>query len=79
MKTKLATLLPVVFALAACAPAASLGGDVGLARAEVPRSSADPGDALQASATWALPAVAVKPAGAATACGRTSTCNVLML
>ena len=50
MKTKLATLLPVVFALAACAPAASLGGDVGLARAEVPRASADPGDALDAGA-----------------------------
>ena len=52
----LAVLLPVVLALAACAPAASLGGDVGgggdvgLARAEVPRSSADPGDAMHAGA-----------------------------
>jgi serpin B len=50
MKAKLATLLSVVLALAACAPAASPGGDVGLARAEVPRSSAAPGDALDAGA-----------------------------
>jgi len=55
MKTKLAALLSVILALAACAPAASTGGgggggDVGLARAEVPRSSADPGDSLQAGA-----------------------------
>ena len=55
MNTKLAALLTVVLALAACAPAASTGGgggggDVGLARAEVPRSSADPGDALDAGA-----------------------------
>ena len=55
MNTKLAALLTVVLALGACAPAASTGGgggasDVGLARAEVPRSSADPGDALDAGA-----------------------------
>src|SRR5450756_2456907 len=50
MKAKLATLLSVVLALAACAPSASPGGDVGLARADVPRSSADPGNALDAGA-----------------------------
>jgi serpin B len=52
MKTKLAALLSVILALGACAPAASTGGggDVGLARAEVPRSSADPGDSLPAGA-----------------------------
>jgi len=50
MKTKLATLLSVVLAFSACSPAASPGGDVGLARAEVPRSSADPGDAMHAGA-----------------------------
>jgi serpin B len=55
MKAKLATLLSVVLALAACAPATSPGGDVGLAladvaQADVPRSSADPNDALDAGA-----------------------------
>jgi serpin B len=46
MKTILATLLSAVLALAACAPATSPAGDLGLARADVPRSSADPGGAL---------------------------------
>jgi serpin B len=50
MKTRLATLLSVVLVFAACSPAASPGGDVGLARAEVPRSSADLGDAMHAGA-----------------------------
>ena len=48
MNVKLAALLSVVIALSACAPAASLGGDVGLARADVARASADPADAVQA-------------------------------
>ena len=48
MNVKLAALLSVVIALTACAPAASLGGDVGLARADVARASADPADAVQA-------------------------------
>ena len=48
MNVKLATLLSVVIAVSACAPAASLGGDVGLARADVARASADPGDAVRA-------------------------------
>ena len=50
MNVKLAALLSVVIALSACAPAASLGGDVGLARADVARASADPGDAIRAGA-----------------------------
>jgi len=50
MNATSATLLSAVLALAACAPAATPGGDVGLARADVPRSSADPGDALHAGA-----------------------------
>jgi serine protease inhibitor len=48
MNVKLAALLSVVIALSACAPAASLGGDVGLARADVARASADPADAVRA-------------------------------
>ncbi len=50
MNVKLATLLSLVLTLGACAPAASLGGDLGLARAAVARASADPGDAARAGA-----------------------------
>jgi len=50
MNVKLATLLSVVLALAACAPATSPASDLGLARADVPRSSADPGNALDGGA-----------------------------
>ena len=50
MKTKLAALLSLVLVLSACAPAASTGGDVALARADVPRASTSPADAAAASA-----------------------------
>ncbi len=50
MTVKLATLLALIFGLGACAPAAPLGNDVGLARADVARAAADPGDALRAAA-----------------------------
>ena len=50
MNAKLAVLLSVVLVIGACAPAGSPGADVGLARAEVPRSSVEPGDALDAGA-----------------------------
>ncbi len=51
MKAKLAALLSVVLVVAACSPTASSpGGDVGLARAEAPRASADPNDATKAGA-----------------------------
>jgi serpin B len=52
MKTKLAALLSLVLLAAACAPAGSTGsaagGDVALARADVPRASAAPADAAAA-------------------------------
>jgi serine protease inhibitor len=50
MNVKLATLLSMVLALAGCSAAVSPGGDIGLARADVPRASADPADALKAGA-----------------------------
>ncbi len=50
MKTKLAALLSLALVLSACAPAASTGGDVALARADVPRASTAPADAAAASA-----------------------------
>ena len=50
MKAKFAVLLSVLVAFAACAPSASPGGDVGLARSNVARSSADPREALDAGA-----------------------------
>ena len=50
MKTKLAALLSFALVLSACAPAASTGGDVALARADVPRASTAPADAAAASA-----------------------------
>jgi len=48
MKTRLAALLSLVMALSACAPASSTGGDIALARADVPRASAAPADAAAA-------------------------------
>ena len=50
MNAKLAGFLALVLVLGACAPAAVPAGDLGLARAEAPRASADPGDAIQAGA-----------------------------
>lgn len=48
MKTRIAALLSLVLALSACAPAGSTGGDIALARADVPRASAAPADAADA-------------------------------
>jgi serpin B len=48
MKTRLAVLLSLVMALSACAPASSTGDDIALARADVPRASAEPADAAAA-------------------------------
>ena len=52
MNAKLAGLLSLALALVlgACAPAAVPAGDLGLARAEVPRASADPAAAILAGA-----------------------------
>ncbi len=53
MKTKLAALLPLVLVVSACGPAGppvgSAGGDIALARADVPRASAAPADATAAA------------------------------
>jgi serine protease inhibitor len=48
MKTRIAALLVVVLAISACAPAGSNGGDIALARADVPRASAAPASAAAA-------------------------------
>jgi serpin B len=52
MKMKLAALLPLVLVVSACgpagSPASSPGGDIALARADVPRASAAPADAAAA-------------------------------
>ncbi len=48
MKTKLAALLSLALVVSACTPAGSTGGDVALARADVPRASASPDDAAAA-------------------------------
>jgi serpin B len=48
MKTRLAALLSLALTLSACAPAASPGGDIALARADIPRASAAPADAAAA-------------------------------
>ncbi len=50
MKTKLAALLSLVLAISACAPAVMPGGDIAIARADVPRASADPAAASDAGA-----------------------------
>jgi serpin B len=50
MKTPSVALLSLVLVLSACAPAASSGGDIALARANVPRASAGPEDAVAAGA-----------------------------
>ena len=47
---KLAALLSLVMVLSACTPAGSTGGDITLARADVPRASASPDDAAAAGA-----------------------------
>jgi serpin B len=48
MKTRIAALLSLVLTISACAPAGSTGGDLALARADTPRSSAAPADAAAA-------------------------------
>ena len=48
MKPRFAALLSLVLVLAACAPAGSTGGDIELARADIPRASAAPEDAAAA-------------------------------
>jgi serpin B len=50
MKTKLTALVLLAFVLSACSPTASPspGGDISIARADVPRSSAAPADAASA-------------------------------
>ncbi len=50
MKTRLAALLSLVLVTSACSPAGSTGGDIALARADVPRASAAPADASAAGA-----------------------------
>ncbi len=50
MKTKLAALLSLALVVTACAPAGSTGGDIALARADVPRASTSPEDAAAAAA-----------------------------
>ena len=48
MRKVFAVLPPLVLAISACAPAASPGGDIALARADIPRASAAPADAAAA-------------------------------
>ncbi len=50
MKTKLVALLSLALLLTACSLAGSAGGDVSLARADVPRASAAPAEAAEAGA-----------------------------
>lgn len=50
MNARLAALLSLVLVLSACSPAASTGGDISLARADVARASAAPADATSAGA-----------------------------
>ena len=50
MKTKLVALLSLALLLTACSSAGSAGGDVSLARADVPRASAAPAEAAEAGA-----------------------------
>jgi len=49
MKTGFAALLSFVLVVAACTPAGSTGGDIALARADVPRASTSPEDAAAAA------------------------------
>ena len=48
MREIFAVLLSLALAISACAPAASPGGDIALARADIPRASAAPADAAAA-------------------------------
>ena len=49
MKTGFAALLSFVLVVAACSPAGSTGGDIAVARADVPRASTSPEDAAAAA------------------------------
>ena len=49
MKTRFAALLSFILVVAACSPAGSTGGDIALARADVPRASTSPEDAAAAA------------------------------
>jgi len=48
VKTRVAALLSLALVISACAPAISPGGDITLARADVPRTSAAPADTAAA-------------------------------
>jgi serpin B len=50
MKTKLVALVAVVLTLVACTPSGSTGGGIQLARADLPRASTAPADAVSAGA-----------------------------
>jgi serpin B len=50
MRTKIVALLSLALVVSACAPAGSAGGDITLARADVPRASTAPEDAAAAGA-----------------------------